>query len=180
VSFGYGHRFLIFFHGAGGTASDGLSLLKDAASSRGLLVLLPSSALPTWDLIHGAVGPDLTALDARLAAVFETYQPGRVTMAGFSNGATYALALGLANGDLVDDVLAFSPGYSASAERVGRPRIWITHGIQDAGLPVERCGRRVAAELRAERYDVTYREFTGGHVLTPSLLTAALDGTADG
>jgi phospholipase/carboxylesterase len=111
--------------------------------------------------------------------VFEAYQPGRVTMAGFSNGATYALALGLANGDLVDDVLAFSPGYSASAERVGRPRIWITHGTQDAVLPVERCGQRVAAALRAEHYDVTYREF-GGHDLTPSLLTAALDGTVDG
>ena len=41
--------------------------------------------------------------------------------------------------------------------------------------PVDRCGRRVAGDLRDDGYDVTYEEFTGGHVVTPELVTAALD-----
>ena len=58
--------------------------------------------------------------------------------------------------------------------RVGRPRIWISHGTDDRVLPVARCGRRLAHELDAGGYDVTYEEFDGGHVVPPDLVTAAL------
>jgi len=40
---------------------------------------------------------------------------------------------------------------------------------------VDRCGRRVARDLKAAGYEVTYEEFDGGHVMTPELVTAALD-----
>jgi predicted esterase len=93
---------------------------------------------------------------------------------GFSDGASYALSLGVANGDLFDAVLAFSPGFVAAPGEVGRPRVWISHGTGDRVLPVERCGRRVSRELAAAGYDVTYEEFDGGHVVTPDLVTAAL------
>ena len=95
-------------------------------------------------------------------------------LAGFSDGGSYALSLGVANGDLAEAVLAFSPGFVAAPGRFGRPRFWISHGTDDRVLPVERCGRRVSADLRDDGYDVTYREFAGGHVVTPDLVTAAL------
>jgi predicted esterase len=40
-------------------------------------------------------------------------------------------------------------------------------------LPVERCGRRLARELSRAGYDVEYREFPGGHVVPPEMVTAA-------
>jgi phospholipase/carboxylesterase len=98
-----------------------------------------------------------------------------VAFGGFSDGGSYALSLGLANGDLADAVLAFSPGFLAPPGRSGRPRVWISHGADDRVLPVDRCGRRVSAELGAAGYDVAYDEFAGGHVVRPERVTAALD-----
>jgi predicted esterase len=40
---------------------------------------------------------------------------------GFSDGASYALSLGLANGDLFTHVLGFSPGFMRVPRHVGRP-----------------------------------------------------------
>jgi len=166
---------LVFFHGAGGTAGQALAAVGDVVTDRGGLVLAPSSVARTWDLIEGGLGPDVGVLDAALAATFSVVTPGRIAVGGFSDGASYALSLGLANGDLFDAVLAFSPGFAAPPARHGRPRIWIAHGAHDRVLPVDRCGRRVERSLRAVGYDVTYDEFDGGHVMTPELVTAALD-----
>jgi phospholipase/carboxylesterase len=93
---------------------------------------------------------------------------------GFSDGASYALSLGLANGDLFDAVLAFAPGFAAPPGRQGTPRILIRHGTRDRVLPVERCGRRVAGGLARAGYEVSYEEFDGGHAVPRDLPPAAL------
>ena len=165
---------LVHFHGAGGHAARSLPAVREAAAAYGVPVLLPSSAGPTWDLLTGGMGADVAALDAALAHVLPLLPVGRVALSGFSDGASYALSLGLANGDLVEAVLAFSPGFAAPPVQVGRPRVWLSHGTADAVLPVDRCGRRVARLLRDAAYDVEYVEFAGGHVMTPDLVDSAL------
>jgi len=166
---------LVFLHGAGGSAADGLRAVGDLAADRGVAVLAPTSAAATWDLIAGGLGRDVAVLDAALAQVFGQLPVSRVALAGFSDGGSYALSLGVANGDLAEAVLAFSPGFVAAPGRFGRARFWISHGTSDAVLPVDRCGRRVAGDLRDDGYDVAYEEFSGGHVVTPELVAAALD-----
>ena len=100
-----------------------------------------------------------------LARVFETtaIDPARVSVGGFSDGATYALSLGLINGDFFKSIVAFSPGFVISGEAHGKPRIFISHGTHDHILPIDRCGRRIAGELKRKGYDVTFREFDGDH-----------------
>jgi phospholipase/carboxylesterase len=171
---------LVFFHGAGGSAADSLRAVGDLATAQGVAVLAPASVASTWDLIAGGLGRDVAVLDAALAQVFARLPVGRVAFAGFSDGASYALSLGVANGDLAEAVLAFSPGFVAAPGRFGRPRFWISHGTDDRVLPVELCGRRVAGNLSADGYDVSYQEFAGGHVITPDLVTAALGWWRDG
>jgi phospholipase/carboxylesterase len=171
---------LVFCHGAGGQAADALRAVGDLAAARGVAVLAPTSAATTWDLIAGGLGRDVAVLDAALDDVFSRLPVARVALAGFSDGASYALSLGVANGDLVGAVVAFSPGFVAAPGRYGRPRFWISHGTDDRVLPVERCGRRVSADLSADGYEVRYEEFAGGHVVTPDLVTAALDWWLDG
>ena len=58
-------------------------------------------------------GPDVAYMDQALHHVFERYSidPGRIGLAGFSDGASYALSLGVANGDLFTHIMAFSPGF---------------------------------------------------------------------
>jgi predicted esterase len=141
-------------------------------------VLATTSTASTWDLIAGGLGRDVAVLDAALERTFATAPVSRVALGGFSDGASYALSIGLANGDLVDGVLAFSPGFAAPPTRRGRPRVWISHGTGDRVLPVDRCGRRVARELRAAGYEVGYEEFDGGHEVVPALARQALEAWA--
>ena len=166
---------LVFCHGAGGDAAQALAAVGDVATARGVAVLATSSAGRTWDLLTGGLGPDVAVLDDALREVAAGLAVSRLALGGFSDGASYALSLGLANGDLVEAVLAFSPGFAAPPGRTGRPRVWLAHGTADRVLPVERCGRRVARELAAAGHDVVYDEFDGGHVVTPALVTEALD-----
>jgi len=163
----------VFFHGAGGVASRSLDAVHAAATAYGVLVLLPTSAAPTWDLLAGRLGPDVRALDAAMAAAFGAHQVSSVAFAGFSDGASYALSLGIANGDLGEAVLAFSPGFLAPPLQIGTPRVWVSHGTADTVLPVDRCGRRVIRQLEGAGYDVHYEEFAGGHVMTPELVDSA-------
>jgi phospholipase/carboxylesterase len=171
---------LVFFHGAGGSAADALRAVREPAATHGVAVLAPTSAAATWDLIAGGLGRDVAVLDAALADVLARLPVGRIALAGFSDGGSYALSLGVANGDLAEAVTAFSPGFVAAPGRYGRPRFWISHGTDDRVLPVERCGRRVAASLTADGYEVGYHEFTGGHVMTPDLVDDALRWWLDG
>jgi phospholipase/carboxylesterase len=166
---------LVFCHGAGGTAAQSLAAVGQVAADRGVLVLATTSVGRTWDLIAGGLGRDVALLDAALERVFADRPVSRVALGGFSDGASFALSLGLANGDLVDAVLAFSPGFVAAPGHEGRPRVWISHGTADRVLPVDRCGRRVSRLLADSGYDVRYEEFAGGHVVTPDLVGAALD-----
>lgn len=163
---------LVHFHGAHARAADGLALLGPVAEL-GPLVLLVSSRRSTWDLARGGLGPDVASLDGLLQDVLARYGIRRVAFSGFSDGASCALTLGLANGDLVEQVLAFSPGWYRPLPAVGRPRVWVSHGRDDAVLPVERCGRQVVAQLRAQGCAVQYTEFDGGHVVTGELALAA-------
>jgi phospholipase/carboxylesterase len=166
---------LVFLHGAGGSAGHALATVAEPATARGVVVLAPTSVATTWDLIAGGLGRDVAVLDAALAEVFGRCAVDRVAIGGFSDGGSYALSLGVANGDLAGALLGFSPGFLAAPAQHGSPRVWICHGTDDRVLPVARCGRRVAADLAAGGYDVTYDEFAGGHVLTPHLVAAALD-----
>ncbi|MGY1826892.1 alpha/beta hydrolase [Blastococcus sp. SYSU DS0541] len=172
---------LVFFHGAGGTPAQSLAAVGAAAAGRGVLVLAPRSGASTWDLITGRLGRDVAVLDAALAQVAERAPVSRRAVGGFSDGASYALSVGPANGDLFDAVLAFSPGFAHPPAQVGAPRLWITHGTGDRVLPVDRCGRRLATAFDASGYEVTYDEFDGGHVVRPDGVVTALDwwlGTA--
>jgi predicted esterase len=169
---------IIMLHGAGGTAGQVIPLLAIAAEQSGSLVLAPDSRVRrSWDVIQGGYGPDILFIDRALDHVFShvAVDPGRIAIAGFSDGASYALSVGLCNGDFFSDILAFSPGFAAPPTIIGRPRIFISHGTRDEILPIEQCGRRLSRELTGGGYDVDYREFAGGHVVPPELVDAAVD-----
>jgi phospholipase/carboxylesterase len=168
---------LLLLHGAGQQPERLLSSFTGPAERLGFVVLAPKSRGVTWDLIEDrAFGTDVQAIDAALKQMFSAYavDPRRVAIGGFSDGASYALSLGLQNGDLFHDILAFSPGFMAAPETRGRPRVFVSHGRDDRILPIDRCGRAIARDLMHAGYDVDYREFGGGHVLTPELRDAGL------
>jgi phospholipase/carboxylesterase len=163
---------VVLLHGAGEDARDGLALLRSQADGAGLILLAPTSSEYTWDVIAGRrYGPDLPAIDRALEGTFSRYaiNPTRVAVGGYSDGASYALSLGITNGDFFTHVLAFSPGFVAPAGQEGSPRIFISHGTGDRWLPIDSCSRRIVPKLGRAGYEVRYREFEGGHVVPPEI-----------
>jgi phospholipase/carboxylesterase len=156
---------LVLLHGAGGRGEGVLRRLGSAADDAGIAVLAPDSRDSSWDAIRGGFGRDVTFVDRALERVFETVavDPARIAVGGFSDGATYALSLGLINGDLFRRVVAFSPGFVVEGTPHGRPRFFISHGTSDPILPIDRCSRVIVPGLRKRGYEVTFREFDGGH-----------------
>ncbi|HEY0372840.1 MAG TPA: alpha/beta hydrolase-fold protein [Thermoanaerobaculia bacterium] len=168
---------LIALHGAGGRGVRTMEFMRSSADSIGAIVVAPDSSGRTWDVIIDDLGPDVEGIDAQLAQVFASFaiDPDRIGVSGFSDGASYALTLGVANGDLFSHVIAFSPGFLAAAAQTGTPRIFISHGTRDEILPIDRCSRRLAPGLKRAGYDVEYVEFDGGHTVPEDVTRAAME-----
>jgi phospholipase/carboxylesterase len=168
----------VMLHGAGGNARHALSPWRMLAGEAGVLLLAPESRGPTWDLMaEGGYGPDVAFVDRALAYVFSHYavEPGRIALEGFSDGASYALSLGLTNGDLFTHVVAFSPGFLAPAARRGGPKVFISHGVKDQVLHIDSCSRHLVPRVEQSGYAVRYREFDGPHTVPAELAREALD-----
>ena len=157
---------LLMLHGATQNAQTMFDYLGTTPEEAGIAVLAPKSRGTTWDGMGGSFGEDVDFLNVALERLFSTtaIDPARMSIGGFSDGASYGLSLGIINGDLFRSVAAFSPGFVIdSGMPHGKPRIFISHGTQDHILPIDRCGRRIASGLIARGYDVTFREFAGDH-----------------
>lgn len=174
---------VVMLHGAGGAARHSVDLVRRHADRLGFIVLAPASRGSSWDIIaERGYGPDVERIDQALKHVFARYSVDRkrLGIAGFSDGASYALSLGLTNGQLFSDVIAFSPGFMAPSRQEGRPNIFVSHGVQDQVLPIDRCSRRIVPQLKAAGYAVDYREFPGGHTVPEDLSTRAFNALASG
>lgn len=161
---------LLFFHGAGGSGRRELRAVVAAADQWGAVVVAPDSRGPTWDVIaQRDFGPDVEFADRALDAIASNLDVdfSRAAIGGISDGASYALSVGLCNGDLFPNVVAFSPGFVVPPAPLGRPRIYISHGTRDPILPIDGCGRAISEGLAGAGYDVTFDEFDGGHTVPP-------------
>jgi phospholipase/carboxylesterase len=167
---------LVCLHGTRSAGSRSVLALRAPAERYGLLLLAPDARGVTWDILRGGYGPDVAFIDRALAWVFArcTVDPARIGIEGFSDGASYALTLGLDNGDLFTAVLAFSPGFLAPRWPTGRPRVFVSHGTADPILPIAACSRRIVPALVRAGYTVRYREFDGGHTVPTEVLDEAL------
>ena len=167
---------MVFLHGAGSGGQRLLQRFGKAGDDAGVAVLAPDSRGPTWDAIRGGFGPDVAFINRALERVFQivAVDPARLAVGGFSDGATYALSLGLINGDLFRRVVAFSPGFIVEGGTHGKPRFFFSHGTSDDILPIDRCSRRMVPELRQRGYEVTFREFDGGHEMPPAIASEGM------
>jgi phospholipase/carboxylesterase len=165
---------LVALHGAGsGGAPGGLYAFRGAWDVPGLVIVAPAAAGSAWTL--GEV--DVRFVDRALQRAFARCRVDarRVAIGGFSSGAGMALWLGLANGDLFRGVIALSGGGSLPDERVGKPHIFIAHGMADQVIPIELGGDEIVRQLRSDgRYRVTYRRFHGGHRVVSAIARAAV------
>lgn len=168
---------VVLLHGASGAASMWFGSYGNRADANKFVMLAPESRASSWDVRFGGFGPDVEFIDRALAYTFSVcaIDARHIAVAGFSDGASYALSLGLANGDLFSQVIGYSPGFFVSSTARGKPEIFISHGIQDTVLPISQSSRILVPKFRSQGYSVEYQEFTGGHDVPQAISDAAMN-----
>lgn len=181
---------IVMLHGAGGTGEGVISRMA-LAEEFGVILLGPDSrSEQTWDMILGRFGPDVDFISEAVSSVKRrcAIDASRITLAGFSDGASYALSLGIGAGDVYSRIIAFSPGIlqpratlrPGSGQAKGKPRIFISHGTDDNILPIDVTSHLFVPRLKQQGYDVTYEEFQGRHTVPPDIARKAFEWNAKG
>jgi phospholipase/carboxylesterase len=166
----------VLLHGAGQAADELMGPMQPLADETGMVLVAPNSRDSSWDIRYGAFGADVAFINTMLERVFDQVRvnASRIALCGFSDGASYALSIGLINGDLFSRVLAMSPriyGQSASGRQAKDFRD-ARYARSDPRHRSHQSRSRSAAEEGG--YDVEYHEFDGRHGVSPALLRDAV------
>lgn len=165
--------------GAGQGPEFSVNLFGGLSATKGFLLLAVGKRGVSWDALTYKFSYDVTFIAGAMKWAFDrvAVDQARIVLAGFSDGATYGLGLGLANGDLFKRIVAFSPGFVAGSDSpdVGKPKFFFSHGIQDSVLHIDGASRTIVPGLKSAGYDVTYVEFTGGHQVPATIAAQAVD-----
>lgn len=183
---------IVLLHGAGMSARQFLDGTRDEADRCGCLLLSVQSAAATWDTIglvreaskNGRAkrdqlfGADTGRVEQGLSVALRASDADArsVVLAGFSDGASFALSLGLANSATVRGVIAFAPGFHLEPAAINpRQRLFIAHSPTDPILSFERTRDDTVASLKNAGFDIRFRPFEGGHRVDRSVLSDGID-----
>ena len=155
---------VVALHGGSGHGRDFLWAWLREARSRGILLLSPTAQDRTWSIMGGE-DVDAPRLRRAVEEVAATYpvDRARVLLTGMSDGATYALLAGLAEGSpfthLAPACGVLHPHLLAEGgirRARGRP-IYLVHGALDWMFPVP-TARTARQALEAAGARLVYRE----------------------
>jgi phospholipase/carboxylesterase len=184
---------LVLLHGRGTDERDLLPLADALDPERRLVAVAPRGPLTFpgqpgahWYRVHRVGFPDEETFSAtypRLAAWLDALPQAlgvaweRTVLAGFSQGAAMAFALGLGPGRpapagilALSGFLPSAPGFEPALDgRDGFP-VALGHGASDPVIPVD-FARRARERLLAADVELLYRETPGmGHTIDPAFV----------
>jgi predicted peptidase len=170
-------------HGAGRQDELLVRACRGEPERRQALFLVPRSVQPTWDLIAGDGRADLDFLEWAYDLIYRRYpvDPARQALLGYSDGASYALAVGLSNPQIFRAVMGWAAGFAAIDDTHLRPddrkpAILLEYGTHDELFPFERIALPMRAELERLGYEVEFRVDEGGrHWPSGTFQAEALD-----
>ena len=169
---------IVILHGAGGDARFFLDQFKHDADRRGAILLSVQSSGRTWAQRKPTDDEaDVANIKTAISelTVKAPIDRGRTTVMGFSDGASYALSIGMAYPGLFRTIVAFSPGYAFAPSNIDtQQRIFIAHSRRDPILPAANV-RDMIKGLEGAGYLPEVHWFNSGHEIDPDLKKAAFD-----
>jgi phospholipase/carboxylesterase len=192
------HPAVILLHGRGANEEDLVGLT--GGFDKRFLILSVRAPFPfsydggyTWYDIGalGAPEPNMfressERLDQFVTDARQRYpiHPEKLVLLGFSMGAAMALTYALSHPDVPCGVIAHS-GYlpeqthlTYAWDRLATCKFMITHGVDDPVIPVF-LARRLKDLFVPSNATVRYREYAGGHEITPVMLADAEEFLTD-
>ena len=188
---------LVLLHGAGRSQVSMIEHFEAQADKRGIVLLAPTSLGPTWDVIRVAMETPSpgSALAERLGHRYsgsrnskrvETaignlakaipVDRARTVLAGFSDGATFALAMGMARSQTFSAVIAWSPGIPIETSQPARGRrVFVSHGRGDRTLSFDADCGEIVPLLQSEGAVVSFMAFDGAHEVPEAAKNVFLD-----
>lgn len=190
---------LTVLHGAGRQDEMLIKGWKSEAEQRQAFILIPRSFYMTWDLIamglQGAAGqspegeepssdrPDLDFLEYALDLIYRRYpvDSERQALVGYSDGASYAVSVGLSNPGLFRAVMAWAAGFMALDEETAkpgfqRPQVFVEYGTHDELFPFEQVALGMKQQLEDLGCDLVFQVDEGGrHWPSSTFQDEALD-----
>lgn len=168
---------LVMLHGGGSAGQNYIGTFQALANAHDFIILAPDSKQLTWDMISTTrVGVDVERLGTAIEYVLQraTIDPARIWLAGHSDGASYAITIGTANGDRFRKLMLFAAGIYWSPQKNGRPDVRVVHGQFDPVFPFAEVQREVVRPLERAGYAVTFAPHSGGHEIGSEAAEAAI------
>jgi len=177
------HPLVVVLHGAGRQDELLVRGLRDEPERRRAIFVVPRSRQMTWDLIAGGDGDDLAFLGVVLDSLYRRFRidRGRQGIIGFSDGASYGLAVGLSNPRIFSAVMGWAAGFVAiDAQNLHpddpKPRVLLEHGTHDQLFAFDQVAVPIRDLLQKLGYPVEFRVDEGGiHWPRPTFASEALD-----
>jgi phospholipase/carboxylesterase len=186
------HPAVILLHGRGANEEDLVGLA--GGFDKRLLILSVRAPFPfsydggyTWYDIGALGAPEpkmfresCERLEGFIRDAQQKYRidPKKLILLGFSMGTAMALTYALSHPEIPRGVIAHS-GYLPERthltykwDRLSACKFLITHGVDDPVIPVV-LARRVKELFQTSGASVTYREYEGGHGITPAMTVDA-------
>jgi phospholipase/carboxylesterase len=172
---------VILFHGASARADLLLAAFASRLDAWGAIGLAPDAVMDTWDVFEPVqlFTSDIPFVNLVLDQTFDrcAIDTTRVALLGFSDGASYAITLGLANADQLSGIVAFSPGTFSVDHPHGTTQVFTAHGDLDPFFSAENA-TSIDTQLRARQFTVTHVEFSGGHEIPDDVADQAFSWLA--
>jgi len=176
-------------HGAGRQDEMLAKVYRDEPARRQALFLIPRSVEPTWDLIVGGERSDLDFLEYAYDLIYRRYPVDALQqgLIGYSDGASYALSVGLCNAPMFRALMVWAAGFLVldpetaealrrSPARAPKPRLYLEYGTHDELFDFERVALPMRRNLEQAGFDVTFSVDEGGrHWPSGSFHREALD-----
>lgn len=180
-------------HGAGRQDEALAKGYKNEPDERQAFFLIPRSVEPTWDLIASDGRPDLDFLEYAYDLIYRRFpiDPLQQVLVGYSDGASYAMSVGLSNSTMFSALIGWAAGFivldppTAEQFQVAipepRPRIYLEYGTHDELFDYHSVAIPTRDRLQQAGFDVTFSTDEGGrHWPSGTFHTEALDWYFEG